>query len=72
MIVLTKQGGYGNTNLIEAKEVIDKCLKPGSMDKVILMELLYDYERMLDVIHGRNCIYQHEDGSQTCRIKLYN
>lgn len=71
MIVYTKEGGYGRVDVKEAHEVIDRHLPVGSRDKVTLLELLYDYECLLKVVYGQNCIFRHEDGSETRRIKTY-
>lgn len=71
MISYSYEGGYGNNDVVEARKVIDQYLPVGSRDKVILLELLYDYEVLLKVIRGEGCVYRHPDGSETRRIKFY-
>ena len=71
MINYTREGGYGNQDVSEARLVIDRHLPVGSEDKVVLLELLYDYEVLLRVINGEGAVYGHPDGSETRRIKLY-
>ncbi len=70
MLKYTHLGGYGNINLKEAEEAI-QLLPPGSIKKITLMELLYDYECLLSVIDGKAC-FGHDDGSETIRIKVWS
>lgn len=71
MICYTHGGGYGNQDLKEVREVIERHLPVGSRDKVVLLELLHDYECLRRVIEGQGCLFRHEDGSETRRVKLY-
>lgn len=71
MIIYSKEGGYGNQDLKEAREIIERNTSVGSRDKVILLELLYDYEVLRKVINGEACIFRHSDGSEVRRIKFY-
>ena len=72
MIVYTAEAGYGNQDVKEVREVIDKYLPVGSRDKVVLLEFLHDYEVLKDIVQGdKNCIYRHADRSETRRVKLY-
>ncbi len=70
MIRYTHENGYANIDLKEAKEAID-TLKSGSMDKVTLLCLLYEYECLLRVIDGKAC-FGHSDGSETRRVKIWS
>jgi len=70
-MVYCHENGYGNVDLKEVREVIEKYLPVGSRDKVILLEMLYDYECLKRVIEGNGSIFRHEDRSETRRIKLY-
>ena len=71
-MIYSAEGGYDKQDLKEVREVIDKHLPVGSRDKVVLLEFLHDYEVLQMVIQGKNCIYRHEDRSETRRIKLYD
>lgn len=70
MIRLKRENGYGNSNVKEVNELIDKYLPVGSVDKCVIKEFVYDYERLIDVIDGR-AVFGHPDGSEVRRIKLY-
>jgi len=69
MIRYTHKGGYGNTNISLVESYVRALPRdtPGRQD---LIELIYDYECLLRVIDGKNCVFGHEDGSETRRIKL--
>ena len=71
MIVYSHDGGYGNESVEEAREIVDRYLPVGSRDKVVLLSLLHDYWVLLNVIDGKNCVFRHEDGSETRRLRLY-
>lgn len=71
MISYCHENGYGNVDVKEVRDVIDRHLPVGSVDKVMLLELLYDYEVLRNVIDGKNCLFRHPDQSETRRIKLY-
>ncbi len=70
MLVYKRENGYGKQDLDEVREVIHRVCGVGSKDKVILLELLYDYEVLLRVIDGE-AIFRHEDRSEARRLKLY-
>lgn len=70
MIHYSHEGGYGNENIQEAREVVEKYLPVGSGDKVIMLSLLYDYKILRKVVDGE-AMFSHEDGSKTIRIKFY-
>ncbi len=70
MIAYSHEGGYGNVNVAEAQAAID-LLPPGSLAKITLLELLYDYECLRRVIEGNGYLFRHEDRSEVRRLKLY-
>jgi hypothetical protein len=69
MIVYTHENGYGNVNIKEMSELINTL--PDANQRLMMRELLFDYEVLRRVIDGPNFIFQHADGSETRRIKIY-
>lgn len=69
MVVLTHEGGYGNVDSEAVQEVIARV--GAANDRVVLRDLLYDYECLRNVIEGKGTLFRHADGSETRRIKLY-
>lgn len=70
MIIYSHEGGYANVDL----KAVDKAIRslplntPGRQD---LLEVMYQYEVLLSIIEGKNCVFGHKDGSQTRRIKIW-
>lgn len=69
-IVYRRENGYDNADLKAVEEILDRVLPPGSLDKVALKALLYDYGVLRAVIDGK-AIFGHPDGSETRRLRLY-
>lgn len=65
MIVYTHENGYGNVDADEVRKVIqDLPLPKGSISRIILLELLLDYEVLHEVVEGKGCVFRHSDGSE--------
>lgn len=68
-MTLTHEAGYGNCEITELRQLIEG--QAHTVTRHRLMDLLGDYERLLQVIDGK-AVFRHPDGSETRRIKLYS
>lgn len=70
MIVYSRSGGYGTVDLKKLEDII-RALPLDTPGRQELLELKYDYEVLRRIIDGDNCIFQHEDRSETRRLRLW-
>lgn len=68
MTIYSHEGGYGNIDIANIKDTLYSL---PAEERRVMAELLHDYECLRRVIEGKGYIFQHDDGSEVRRIKLY-